>query len=39
MYQNVHLFIRSKTGISNVNTFKYFLHKFREMTLPKILIN
>jgi len=39
MYQNVHLFIGSKTGILNVTIFKYFLHKFRKMTLPKILIN
>jgi len=33
IYQNVHLFIRSKTGILNVAIFKYSLHKFRETIL------
>ena len=33
IYQNVQLFIRSKTDILNVAIFKYSLHRFRETTL------
>ena len=33
IYQNVKLFIRSKTNIRNVAIFKYSWHKFGETTL------
>jgi len=33
IYQNVQLFIRSKSGVLNVAIFKYFLEKFRETKL------
>ena len=39
VYQKVKLFIRSKTDILNVATFKYSLHNFRDYTMPKIPIN
>ena len=35
IYQNVQLFIRSKTDISNVAIFKYSLHRFRETKLHR----
>jgi len=35
IYQNVRLFIRSKTGILNVATFGYSLHKFGETILHR----
>jgi len=40
IYQNVELFIRSKSNIQNVAIFKYSWHKFGETrTAPKIPIN
>jgi len=33
IYQNVQLFIRSKSDVLNAAVFKYSLHKVREMTL------
>jgi len=33
IYQNVQLFIRSKTGILNVAIFKHSLHKFSKTIL------
>jgi len=40
IYQNIELFIRSKTNIRNVAIFKYAWHKFGETyTAPKIPIN
>ena len=39
IYENVWLFVRSKVDILNVAVFKYSLHKFRENTTLKILIN
>jgi len=35
IYQNVHLFIRSKTDISAVAIFKYSLHMFKEPILHR----
>ena len=35
IYQNVQLLIRSKNGILNIAIFKYYLHRFREMTLHR----
>ena len=35
IYQNVQLFIRSKTVIGNIAIFKYSLHKFRETILHR----
>ena len=35
IYQNVQLFIRSKSGILNVAIFKYSLHKIRETILHR----
>jgi len=35
VYQNVRLFIRSKTDISNVAMFKYSLHNFTETILHR----
>jgi len=35
IYQNIQLFIRSKTGIMNVAIFKYSLHKIRETILHR----
>jgi len=35
IYQNVQLFIKSKTDVMNVAIFKYSLHKFRETTLQR----
>lgn len=31
--QNIHLFIRSRSGILNIAVFKYSLHTFRETVL------
>jgi len=39
IYQNVELFIRSKSNIQNVAIFKYSWHKFGETILPKKTIN
>jgi len=36
IYQNVELFIRSKTNIRNVAIFKYSWHKFGETILRQI---
>ena len=35
IYQNVELFIRSKSNIQNVAIFKYSWHKFGETILPQ----